>query len=164
MPRNDGIITIEDARIIFLNFAGKETKYNREGNRNFCVLLDDHLAKQLDEDGWNVKALRSREEGDPDQPYLEVAVGFKIRPPRLVLIGETTRRRTELDEETCEVLDDVDMAMVDLSIHPYKWEVNGKTGIKAYLKALFVTIQEDFLDLKYADLDNLPTNSGKVVE
>lgn len=164
MPPNDGTILIEDAKIIFLNFAGKEDKYNREGDRNFCVLLDDDLAAKLTADGWNVKGLKSREAGEPDQPYLEVAVRFKARPPRIVMIGETTRNRTELDEDSCGILDMVDMVMVDLSIRPYEWAVNDKGGIKAYLKAIYVTIEEDYLDLKYAALDDPPTSSGKVVE
>jgi hypothetical protein len=164
MARNDGVITIEDAKIVFVNFSGKEDNFNREGNRNFCVFLDDDTAAKLLADGWNVKGLKSREAGEPDQPLLEVAVAFKVRPPRIIMIGETTRRRTELDEDSCEILDQVDRVMVDLSISPYHWEVNGKTGIKAYLKAIYVIIEEDYLDLKYAAMDDLPTNSGKVVE
>jgi hypothetical protein len=34
-------------------------------------------------------------------------------------------------------------------VRPYAWDVNGKTGVKAYLKTLFVTIDEDALELKY---------------
>ena len=166
MAPNDGVIMIEDAKVVFRNFAGKEGMYNREGDRNFCVLLDEEIAKQLDADGWNVKALRAREEGDPEQPYLQVSVGFKVRPPRMVMIGAISGRRTELDEETCEVLDWVDIRTVDLTIRPYAWEVNGKGGIKAYLQTIFVTIEEDPVELKYEliDLDNLPATAGKVVE
>ena len=60
----DGQLMIENAKIIFRNFAGKEGMYNAEGDRNFCVLLEDDLAEQLVKDGWNVKTLRAREEDD----------------------------------------------------------------------------------------------------
>jgi hypothetical protein len=144
---------MESARIVFRNFAGKEGMYNREGDRNFCVLLDADLAEQMDKDGWNVKALRAREAGEPDQPYLQVSVGFKGRPPRIVMI--TSRGRTDLDEETCDLLDWADLRNVDLIVRPYEWTVNGKSGVKAYLKSIFVTIEEDYLELKYANVPQL---------
>jgi hypothetical protein len=163
MPIDDKTtLMMEDARIVFRNFAGKEGKYNREGDRNFCVLLDDDLAAQMDADGWNVKALRGREEGDPDQPYLQVSVGFKNRPPKIVLI--THKGRTTLTEEEVELLDWVDIKIVDLIIRAYSWNVNDKTGVKAYLKSIFVTVDEDELDLKYGDLEELPARAGRVEE
>lgn len=158
----DGEVLIENARILFRNFAGKEGKYNREGDRSFCVLLEPDLAMALERDGWNVKTLKGREEGDPEQPYLLVSVGFRHRPPRVVLV--TKKGRTNLGEEDVEVIDWVDIAYVDMIIRPYPWVVNGNAGIKAYLKSIFVTIDEDELDLKYADLEELPARAGKVDE
>jgi len=162
MSNMEGVITLEDARIIFRNFAGKEGKYNREGDRNFCVLLDEDLARELDRDGWNVKALRAREEGDPDQPYIQVSVSFKGRPPRIVMI--TSRGRTDLPEEMIETLDWVDIKTVDLMINPYAWDIGGRQGISAYLRSMYITIIEDALELKYSDVEYLPSRSGRVEE
>lgn len=143
-------VLMEGVRIVFRNFKGAEGMYNREGDRNFAVLLDDDVAEDLDKQGWNVKWLKARDEEDNDQAYLSVSVNFKGRPPRVVMIS--SRGRTDLDEESVEILDWVDIANVDLIINPYSWAVNGKTGVKAYLKSLFVTIDEDELELKYSDV------------
>lgn len=147
MPDEVKSFKIEDARIIFRNFAGREDKFNREGDRNFAVILPEDLAAQLLADGWNVRALASREEGDPDTPYIPVAVSFKVRPPRVVMITSTAQ--TNLSEDTIEVLDWAEIRLVDLICRGYDWEVNGKSGTKAYLQTLFVTIEEDDLERKY---------------
>lgn len=153
MPRNDNTVMMEGVRIIFRNFAGKEGQYNREGDRNFAVLLDETIANTMAEDGWNIKWLKPREEDEDDtrQAYLPVSVNFKGRPPRIVLI--TSRGRTNLDEDTIESLDWVDILNVDLIVRPYEWTVNGKSGIKAYLQSIYVTIEEDPLEIKYSELN-----------
>jgi hypothetical protein len=160
----DKTVTIENARIIFRNFAGVEGQYNRAGDRNFCVLLDEDVAKMLDKDGWNIKALRGREDGDPDQPYIMVTVSFKGKPPLITMI--TSKGRTLLGESEIEILDWADLKTVDLILRPYNWNVADKTGVKAYLKTLFVTINEDELELKYANMkdDEIPSRSGRVDE
>lgn len=153
MPANDNTVLMEGVRIIFRNFAGKEGQYNREGDRNFAVLLDPATAEAMDADGWNVKILkpRSEEEGEEPQPYLPVSVNFKGRPPKIVVV--TTRGRNHLDESQVEMLDWADIVNVDLIVRPYEWTVNGKSGIKAYLQSMFVTIEEDPLEIKYATED-----------
>lgn len=155
MPPQDNTVLMEGVRIIFRNFSGKEGQYNREGDRNFAVLIDEATAEAMAADGWNIKVLKPREEDDenaPPQPYLPVSVNFKGRPPRIVQI--TSRGRTHLDESTVEMLDWADIINVDLIVRPYEWTVNGKSGIKAYLQALYVTIQEDPLEIKYAQSDD----------
>lgn len=146
---------VEDAPIIFRNFSGKEGQYNREGDRNFAVILPGDIAAQMLEDGWNVRYLEAREEGDEPTPYISVSVNYKNRPPRVVLLTSTTR--TQLDEESIEVLDWADIQTADLIARGYDWNVNGKTGTKAYLQSLFVTIEEDALERKYSINENPPS-------
>jgi hypothetical protein len=155
MPAADNSVIMEGVRIIFRNFSGKEGQYNREGDRNFAVLLDEKTADMMAADGWNVKMLKPRdddEEGAVPQPYLPVAVNFRGRPPRIVMI--TSRNRTTLGEDQVETLDWVDILNVDLIVRPYEWTVNGKSGIKAYLQSMYVTIEEDPLEAKYSELEN----------
>lgn len=145
-------IVVENARLIFKNFAGEESKFNRAGNRNFCVILDGDSAEDLRQMGWNVKALRPREDEDEPTYYLQVTVAFGNFPPKVVMISGKTK--TVLDEESIDTLDYAEIANVDLIIRPYHWEVNGKEGIKAYLKTMYVTIEQDVFAGKYNCLDD----------
>ena len=139
-PRD--ILQIDDARIIYRNFAGRGDKYNREGDRNFAVLIpDEEIADELTRRGWNVKVKPPREEGDTPFMYLPVKVKFNDRGPRVYL--RTGRVQHRLAEDDIGRLDRIDIIGVDLDIRPYDWEVNGKTGRTAYLQSICVTQDVD---------------------
>lgn len=150
MAEEAATFMVEGATLIFKNFEGREGPYNLKGNRNFAVILEPALAEQMLRDGWNVKYLKVREEneGEEPTPYISVNVGYKIRPPRIVLI--TSTNRTHITEENVGIVDNVEIGNADLICRASYWNVNGKSGMKAYLQSLYITVQEDELDRKYA--------------
>lgn len=151
-------LTLEDAHLRFPNFSGKEGLYNAEGTRTFCVDLPEEIVQDLIDDGWNVRYTKIHEEGDIPIPYLPVEARFDNYPPKVYMLTETSR--TLLDEDTIEILDVMDIRTIDLIVNASNWSVNGNSGIKAYLKTLVATIEEDFLERKYGLHDDLKVDHG----
>lgn len=167
-PRN--VLEINDARIIFRNFRGEGGKFNKEGDRNFALVivggtLDDgknvmkltaeEMADALLNDvnrfgaGWNVKIKAPREEGDAPFIYLPVKVKFNDRGPAIYL--KSGRNQLKLSEETVDMLDDIDILSVDMDIRPYDDEINGKPFRAAYLQSIFVTQEIDRFAARFAE-------------
>ena len=145
-----GILQIDDASIIYRNFAGVGSKFNREGDRNFAVRIPDtELADKLVEEGWNVKIKDPKEEGDLPFMFLPVKIKFNDRGPVVYL--KTGRNMVKLVEESISCLDNIDILGVDLDIRPYDWEVNGKTGRTAYLQSICVTQDIDRFAARYEE-------------
>jgi hypothetical protein len=145
-----GILQIDDARIIYRNFAGVASKFNREGDRNFAVVIPDKdTMDALVNEGWNVKSKPSRyEDGEEDFMWLPVKVRFNDRGPAVYLkTGDTVNR---LEEDSIGILDNLDILSVDMDIRPYDWEVNGKPGRSAYLQAITVTQNIDRFTARYS--------------
>lgn len=144
MANNVHNIVIENARIWARNFKGEEhLPYNPKGRRNFCLTLDPEMAQDMIDVGWNVKYDRD------DIPYIPVTVSYDKYPPKIYKV--TSRGKTLLDEDTVGDLDEDEIVNVDLIIRPYCWDVSGKSGIKAYVEKMYVTIQENALYDKYGD-------------
>lgn len=147
-------VVLEGCHIKWRNFAGVAKMYNAAGERNFVVALDEDTAKAMIADGWNIKFSKPYEEGDEPQPFIKVKIELdKGRPPNIVMIS--SRGRTKLTPELLEMLDYADIDTADVMFNSFFWEMNGKSGYNAYLKTLFVTIREDPLELKYADIDEV---------
>lgn len=160
MPATEPVV-MENVRIIFRNFRGEASQYNAEGHRNFGVILPDNVAEAMANDGWNVKTLAPRDEDEDEKetPWLPVKIRYDVgKPPSVFLI--TDRGRTALREDTIEQLDWVDirtdpetgLSLVDLIVRPYNYTVRGSSGVAAYLQSMYVTIDEDPLAAKYAEM------------
>lgn len=151
-----GRIQINDARLIFKNFAGAPSKYNREGDRNFAVVIPNReIADALVNDknkygvGWNVIVKEPKDEGDEPLMHLKVKVKFSDRGPKVYLVSGNAVNR--LTENTIRRLDNVDILSVNLDIRPYDDEINGKPFRAAYLEAMEVVQNIDRFSARYAD-------------
>lgn len=149
MERYNNLLGIENTRIIFRNFSGKEGKFNRSGDRNFSVIISYDDAAPLEAEGWNVKWLKPRDEEERPTPYIPVAVRYDFAPPKIYMV--TDKGKVLLDEDTVGELDYADISSVDLTLSPYRWQVSGKEGVKAYLKTMYVNIEQDPYADKYSN-------------
>ena len=146
-----GILQIDDAKIIFKNFEGRGDKFNREGDRNFSLLIEDpDTADALIKEGWNVRIKPGRDEEEGPFMRLPVKVKFTDYGPRVYL--KTGDRMNELDEESIGCLDQIDIESVDMDIRPFDWEVNGRTGRTAYLQSIHVVQRIDRFAARYANM------------
>lgn len=152
---NPSDLMIEDAKLLFTNFAGSPTRYNSEGGkREFSVALPLNLVEDLERDGWNVKFRKNAEgEFDPERPYLGVKVSYKFRAPAIWLIAGG--RKQLMTEDTVGTLDNITIKTADVVIHPSVYDVRGQQGISAYVKELYVVMDDESASFasKYADLD-----------
>lgn len=133
--RGNDIIQVDNGRIIWPNFAGRETEFNDKGKRNFNWRIDNQeLAERLAEDGWNVKIKPPRNEGD--EPFIHLAVKVNLdgwNPPNVYLISGNNKRK--LDAETIGMLDDIAIEKADFDIRAYDYNTPRGSGRAAYLHA-----------------------------
>ncbi len=152
-PRH--VLQIDNASICFKNFRGEGGKFNKEGDRNFALIIpDEEMAEALQNDtnqygaSWNVKIKPPREEGDTPFIYLPVKVKFNDKGPMVYL--QSGRNRIKLDQDSISMLDDIDIASVDLDIRPYDNEINGRPFRAAYLHSMCVTQDIDRFAERFA--------------
>lgn len=150
-----GILQIDDAKIVYRNFKGEGSKYNREGDRNFSLIIPNReIADKLIEEGWNVKIKPSNNEEEDEFITLPVKVKFNDRGPQVFIVSGESHRK--LKEDTVAMLDDIDIASVDLDIRPYDWTIqegtpNEKSGRTAYLQSIKVIQNIDRISAQFAE-------------
>ena len=151
------IVQIDDARIIFRNFSGVGDKYNREGDRNFALVIpNEELADMLVNDkneygvGWNVKVKPPRDEDDSPFMFMKVKLSFSGRRPPAIFLKSGGNMR-KLDEESIGILDRIDIQSVDMDIRPYDDTGNYGPFRTAYLQSMCVTQNIDRFSARFAE-------------
>ena len=145
---------LEGFQITFKNFSGRETNFNRAGNRNFSVVLDDETADQMKADGWNVR-VKEYDDGSR-RNTLQVAVRYDIDRFRPKVVMVTPKgdhfKTTVLSEDTVDCLDAARVVSADLILNPSYWHnAMGNSGYKAYLQTGYFVVEADEFEDKYAD-------------
>lgn len=151
MERTNSIIIkgIDGRDIMYRNFNGAVSRYNNTGAKKFTVRLSEENAIDLKQKGFNVK---QKELDNGEFTYqLEVFINYGSYAPNIYAITGNVKKL--LDDNTIKSLQGADIIVADLCIRPYVWELNGKTGVKAYVKYMYVTIEEDPFADDYAYMD-----------
>lgn len=142
--RGRRLLNIEDAKIIWTNFSGEATKFTREGEQYFTLLIPteemyEALKNDVNDDGvaWNVKYSEPRTPDEEPFIRMKVKVKFNEYGPKVYLkSGNST---TELNAETIKCLDRMAMSRVDMYIRPFDGIANGAPFRAAYLQSMHVT-------------------------
>lgn len=145
------ILQFDDVMITHKNFSGTAGPYNREGERNFSIIIDDaEIAQDLIEMGWKVKIKEPREEGDTPFMYMPIKVKFNGRGPVVYLISGPHRKK--LDESQIGMIDNISIKHLDMDIRPYDWErPDGQRGRTSYLQAMYVEQEVDRFMQRFAE-------------
>lgn len=153
---------ILEAPLIYKHFNGAENPKNRDGDRNFGLILTPEQAEQLASADYNVKTRKALEANDeyperPEQHFIICKLGYnsKIAPPRVVMIScvtPTSCKRNELLENQVSLLDTANTVKADCKVGPYDWGDEADGGRTAYANSLFVTVNLDPVEAKYDDI------------
>lgn len=170
------MLEIANAQILFPNFAGREKTamvagrqkiVNEAGKRNFNVALDPEksdiywngervtnpdFGQELANLGFNVIVRPGREEGDPVQYRLPVAIGFgSERAPELYLVSNG--KKVLLDEESVGNLDYADIIRADVVINNGRSYISnsGEEKVKAWCNEGYFTIAQSRFANQYGE-------------
>lgn len=141
------ILRIENTNLIFRNFSGKPSEYNKNGDRGTGVIIPEEMVNELVDKGWNVKERPSRDGQESPLYYMNAKCRFDNIPPKIYMC--TSHKKVKLDEETVDQIDYSEISSIDIEISPYDYTVRGESGRAAYIKTLYVNVIEDAFAEKY---------------
>lgn len=162
------LLELEDVEFVYrTNFAGEaRPPYDEAGDHYFNAKINPADADVLARDGWNVKYTKAgpthpNPEEHVPEPYIVVNIGFKFRPPTILLIKNINGvdRPTIISEKTIATLDSAEFTKVDCVVRARYYEMpSGQTGYKAWLAEFYGHVKTSDMGAKYAYLLEGPTS------
>lgn len=156
------------------NFAGvARPPFDDEGDHYFNVKLNPADADALARDGWPVKMTKPAKDAPPEvvaefvpEPYIVVNIGFKFRPPTIILIKviDGVERPTIINEKTIATLDSAEFTKIDIVARARYWEGPQGSGYKVWLAEFYGHVNTTNLGNKYAYLLEGPVSSDETTD
>ena len=148
---------VQNTTLVYKNFSGAPTKYNREGGRpTFAIVLDPQQADKFREKGFNIKPFRPQDE---EELYsLEIKVNWNSRfPPNINVIelvqGQVKGKPKPKNRITSGVLDTFQIKKADVLFNGHEYDPVDHPGkCTAYLSTAYIHVELNELDAIYSEM------------
>lgn len=148
-------VRFDDADIIFKHFGGEKDNFHTEGQRDFCIKIDEEEAHYLMDKGLNVKPLTSRDPDEPPMFYVKVKLRYGVRDDETewgpIINVYTDKVKRVFKEKDVTKLDRARILDADVVTHIYRRQNNGKPTATLTLDILHAVIKERTYDDPYAN-------------
>ena len=148
-------VRFDDADIIFKHFGGEKDNFHTEGQRDFCIKIDEEEAHYLMDKGLNVKPLTSRDPDEPPMFYVKVKLRYGVRDDGTewgpIINVYTDKVKRVFKEKDATKLDRARILDADVVTHIYRRQNNGKPTATLTLDILHAVIKERTYDDPYAN-------------
>lgn len=145
----------------FRNFDGAPKPWTPRGQKGpiqFAIALTEDRVDELASEGVEVLYTKPWPDAPADwepTPFVNIHMRFDNFPPKVWMVTET--RKVELTEETLGLLNYAEIVSADLKFNISHYKAPTGEGVKLYAQTLYVVIDEDPLDAKYA---HIPVSVG----
>ena len=148
-------VRFDDADIIFKHFGGEKDNFHTEGQRDFCIKIDEEEAHYVMDKGLNVKPLTSRDPDEPPMFYVKVKLKYGVRDDGTewgpIINVYTDKVKRVFKEKDVTKLDRARILDADVVTHIYRRQNNGKPTATLTLDILHAVIKERTYDDPYAN-------------
>lgn len=145
----------DEIKWAFSHIDGREDTFNEKGQRDIIVIVSREAADELATLGWTIKAYerQNADEGDEPEYTFRVRISYKFEAPRIYLI----KGRKKIFVDNPDMLNSVrrdNTRKISLIATPSRWTQPGRSGVSAYIKEMYIEVEESRLEAMYADYED----------